>query len=180
MATFKAIIFTGGKHIKQDGTTNIKIRIYHNGSPQYVPTQYYVKPDEMGDDGTIVSSSESSDILNYELGQLIQRFRGICIKLGTSRTAKMSCKELKEEIEKYATPDSEYIDFVAFSKAIISKTVKRKTAEWYESSLNALINFLGTERIDVKDIKNRTLEEAFAVWHVVQSQWRFEVLFCCT
>ena len=159
MATFKAIIFTGGKHIKQDGTTNIKIRIYHNGSPQYVPTQYYVKPDEMGDDGTIVSSSESSDILNYELGQLIQRFRGICIKLGTSRTAKMSCKELKEEIEKYATPDSEYIDFVAFSKAIISKTVKRKTAEWYESSLNALINFLGTDRIDVKDIKNRTLEE---------------------
>lgn len=32
MATFKAIVFTGGKHVKQDGTANIKIRIYHNGS----------------------------------------------------------------------------------------------------------------------------------------------------
>ena len=40
MATFKAVVFTGGKHLKQDGTTNIKIRIYHNGVSQYIPTEY--------------------------------------------------------------------------------------------------------------------------------------------
>lgn len=158
MATFKATIFTGGKHIKQDGTTNIKIRIYHNGVPQYIATQYYINPEYMGSDGTILPVTDSCEELNFELGNLIQQFRGSCIKLGTDRTRKMSCKELKEQIEKTANPDSEDIDFVAFARGIISKTVKRKTANWYESSLNALINFLGKEKIDVRDIKNKTLE----------------------
>ena len=30
MATFKAVVFQTGRHIKLDGTSNIKIRIYHN------------------------------------------------------------------------------------------------------------------------------------------------------
>lgn len=158
MATFKATIFTGGKHLKQDGTTNIKIRIYHNGVPQYIPTDYYIKPEYMGADGYIIPIASNSEGLNYELGELIQRYRGICIRLGADRTCRMSCKELKEEVEKSANPESEFIDFVAFTRKIISKTVKRKTADWYESSLNSLIEFMGTERIDVKDIKNKTLD----------------------
>ena len=30
MATFKAVVFQTGRHIKLDGTSNIKIRIYEN------------------------------------------------------------------------------------------------------------------------------------------------------
>jgi hypothetical protein len=41
MATFKAIVFQTGRHIKQDGTSNIKIRIYHNRESQYIATSYY-------------------------------------------------------------------------------------------------------------------------------------------
>ncbi|AVM53287.1 site-specific recombinase XerD [Bacteroides zoogleoformans] len=159
MATFKAVVFTGGKHLKQDGTTNIKIRIYHNGVSQYIPTEYYVKPELMGNDGNIVSSSEEGEALNYELTELIQKYRGAYIKLGMSRTSKMSCAELKEEIVKLANPESEIIDFVAFSREIISKTVKRKTAVWYESSLNAFIRFYGSDRIDVKDVRAKKLED---------------------
>lgn len=158
MATFKAIVFNGGRHIKQDGTTNIKIRIYHNGSAQYIPTDYFVNPLLMGDDGSIASSSPESETLNYEVTGLVQKFRGVYIKLGNNRTAKMTCSELKEELLKTASPESEYIDFVAFAKGIIAKTVKRKTANWYESSLNAFITFNGSGKIDVKDIKSKTLE----------------------
>lgn len=35
MATFKPVVFTTKNHIKTDGTTNIKIRIYHNKDSQY-------------------------------------------------------------------------------------------------------------------------------------------------
>lgn len=70
----------------------------------------------------------------------------------------MSCSELKEEVLKIASPESEFIDFVEFARGIITKTVKRKTANWYESSLNAFIAFYGSERIDAKDIKSKTLE----------------------
>ena len=44
MATFKAIVFQTGRHIKQDGTSNIKIRIYHNRESQYIATSYYIRP----------------------------------------------------------------------------------------------------------------------------------------
>ena len=41
MATFKAVVFQGGRHLKKDGTTNVKIRVYHNSSAQYIPTEYF-------------------------------------------------------------------------------------------------------------------------------------------
>ena len=36
MTTFKAIVFQTGRHIKQDETSNMKIRIYHNRESQYI------------------------------------------------------------------------------------------------------------------------------------------------
>ncbi len=158
MATFKAIVFQGGKHKKQDGTTNIKIRIYHNGSAQYIPTEYFINPLFMGNDGLVNSLSGDNESLNYEITNIIQKYRGAYIKLGSTRTSKMQCSELKEEVLKTASPDLEFIDFVAFAREIISKTVKRKTANWYESSLNAFIAFYGSERIGIRDIKSKTLE----------------------
>lgn len=112
----------------------------------------------MNEDGTISSLSVNSENLNYEITNLIQKYRGAYIKLGNVRTAKMGCLELKEELLKTASPESEFIDFVEFARMIIAKTVKRKTANWYESSLNAFIAFYGSGRIDAKDIKSKTLE----------------------
>ena len=54
MATFKAIVFQTGRHIKQDGTSNIKIRIYHNRESQYIATSYYIRPENMDDSGRIL------------------------------------------------------------------------------------------------------------------------------
>ena len=53
MATFKAVVFQGGRHLKKDGTTNVKIRVYHNSSAQYIPTEYFIEPDLMNEDGSI-------------------------------------------------------------------------------------------------------------------------------
>ncbi len=158
MATFKAIVFTGSKHLKQDGTTNIKIRIYHNGSAQYIPTEHYIQPDLMGKDGTVSSAYSNADLLNYDIGELIQQYRKISLKLGTHRMKKMSSADLKEELAYWSNPDAEFIDFVVFAKEIISKTSKIKTAEWYKSSLGAFVSFMKRDRIDVKDIDGRVLE----------------------
>ena len=49
MATFKAVVFQGGRHLKKDGTTNVKIRVYHNSSAQYIPTEYFIEPNLMKD-----------------------------------------------------------------------------------------------------------------------------------
>ena len=83
MATFKAVVFQGGRHLKKDGTTNVKIRVYHNSSAQYIPTEYFIEPDLMNEDGSISSLSANSENLNYEITNLVQKYRGAYIKLGS-------------------------------------------------------------------------------------------------
>lgn len=159
MATFKAVIFTGGKHLKQDGTTNIKIRVYHNGSSQYLPTAYYTRPEWVNNDGTISSLCPDYELLNYDLGELMQQFRKICLKLGSERLNRMRCAELKKEFEKNINMDSEFIDIVAFTRDIVAKTVKRKTAEWYDCSMKSFKSFYGSDKIDVREINVTNLNE---------------------
>ena len=129
MATFKAIVFQTGRHIKQDGTSNIKIRIYHNRESQYIATSYYIRPENMDDSGRILPNVPNSEMIEYEINAYIQKIRREYLKLGQERTQFMSCKDLKEEIEKSLVPDAEFIDFVEFTQNIVIQTEKRKTAE---------------------------------------------------
>ena len=76
MATFKAVVFQGGRHLKKDGTTNVKIRVYHNSSAQYIPTEYFIEPDLMNEDGSISSLSANSENLNYEITGQCKNLRG--------------------------------------------------------------------------------------------------------
>lgn len=158
MATFKAIVLAGDTHLKSDGTKNIKIRIYHNKSSQYISTPYYIQ-ESLLKDGTALSEYRDAELLNFELGNLIQKYRGICLKLGVERSARMSCAEIKEQIIAAMEPDFEFIDFVGFSNQVIEKTEKGKTKEWYQGSINTLIWFFGRDRIDVRDITGQRLNE---------------------
>ena len=148
----------GNTHIKSDGTKNIKVRIYHNKSSQYISTPYYVEEKYLKD-GVVSGEYRDSELLNFELGNLIQKCRSICLKLGTERSSRMSCSEIKEQIIAAMEPDYEYIDFVSFANKIIEKTEKEKTKEWYQSSLNALIWFYGRNKIDVRDITAQRMNE---------------------
>lgn len=159
MATFKVTVLTNEKQIKSDGTTNIKIRLYHNKSTQYISTPYYIQPEYVGNDGNIVSSYADADLLNYELGNIIQKYRGVCIKLGISRVSLMGSIEVKEQILAAMEPEYEFIDFIAYSNTIISKTEKTGTAEWYQTAINALCWFYERKKIDIRDITAQRLNE---------------------
>ena len=159
MATFKAVTLAGNSHIKSDGTKNIKIRIYHNKSSQYISTPYYIQECYLGKDGMVSSVYRDSDLLNYELGNLIQKYRGVCIKLGVERVSRMSCIEIKEQITAAMEPDYEFIDFIAFSCSIIEKTDKNATREWYQTAINSLCWFYNRKKIDVQDITAQRLNE---------------------
>lgn len=139
MATFKAVVFQTGRHIKLDGTSNIKIRIYHNRESQYISTAYYIRPENMDESGRILSGVTNGEMIEYEINAYIQKIRREYLKLGQDRTQFMSCMDLKEEIEKSLAPDAEFIDFVEFAQNIVIQTKKKKTAEWYSSSIHCLI-----------------------------------------
>lgn len=159
MATFKSVVLSGKAHLKNDGTKNIKIRIYHNKEVQYISTPHYVEESFLGSDGNIIQLYPAADILNRDLTEIIQKCRAVCINLGASRLARLSCKELREQITAAMEPNYEYIDFIAFIENQIEKTNKPKTAEWYQSASDILIWFYGRKRIDVRDITANRINE---------------------
>lgn len=159
MATFKSVVLAGSSHIKSDGTKNIKIRIYHNKSSQYISTPYYIQENYLGKDGVVNSGYRDADILNYELGSLIQKYRGVCIKLGIERVSRMGCIEVKEQIMAAMEPEYEFIDFIAFSNEVIGKTDKRATKEWYQTAIKSLCWFFDRKKMDVRDITAQRLNE---------------------
>ena len=150
MATFKPVVFS--KHLKSDGTSNIKIRIYHNQDSQYIATYYYIEPIYMSSSGEVLSESPGADMLNYELTNIIQGYRKNLLKLGSVTISKMTCKDLRNYLEAMSATDSDIIDFVAFSRGIIAVTKKEKTRDWYQVSLNVLIWHFGKEKINVKEL----------------------------
>lgn len=157
MATFKPIVFS--KQIKNDGTSNIKIRIYHNGDSQYLPTHYYIDPAFLSKSGKVMDGVPNSDIYNLELGEIIQNYRRISVELGTGRLMRMSCIDLKEYIRNYSSPDFNTIDFVEFSEDVISKTKKEKTASWYRVAVDVLIWFYGKKNINILEITTSRLNQ---------------------
>jgi len=157
MATFKPIVFSTGRHVKQDGTANIKIRIYHNKESQYISTAHYIEPHYFAKNGEVSEDYQNADMLNFELGETVQQYRKIALQLGGIRLQKMACKELKDYIETLSEPESEFVDLVKFSKQLISTTSKSKTAEWYDVSLKALTWYYKKESIDVMDISSKKL-----------------------
>lgn len=162
MATFKPVVFKSRNHIKSDGTTNIKIRVYHNREAQYIPTAYYIEPAFMGSDGEINAFHPESELYNYELNNLVQELRKASLKLGSARSQKMSCMDFKEFIQEAVNPDYDSIDFVAFCNEVINKATPYKTAEWYEQSLGAYIWFVGKDKIDPREITRHKITEWIA------------------
>ena len=78
MATFKAIVFQTGRHIKQDGTSNIKIRIYHNRESQDIATSYYIQPENMDDSKRIPPNVTNGEMIEYEINAYIQMNDYLC------------------------------------------------------------------------------------------------------
>lgn len=163
MATFKPIVLNSKKHIKSDGTANIKIRIYHNNSTQYISTDHYVEPSFINSSGMISKQCTYNEKLNYELTDLIQKYRSICIGLGTGRLSVMSCIEVRDHITAVMEPAYEFIDFIEYCEKIISITAKPKTCEWYKTSIDVLCWFYGRRKIDIRDITSNRLNEFISV-----------------
>lgn len=156
MATFKTIIFTSKNHIKSDGTTNIKIRIYHRKESQYIPTPYYVNP-EYFYNGYVTHLFENYTTLNYEVGELMQLYMKIYISLGSDRSSKMTCTELRDYIVLQSNRDTEFIDFVEFANSIIAETKRKNTASWYRYAVDVMCWFYGKDKINVLEITTNKL-----------------------
>ena len=79
--------------------------------------------------GEVSAACSGTDMLNYELGDIIQEYRKQVLKLGSKKASQMTCSDLKEYISAASEPDYEVIDFVKFSREVIAKNQVEKTKD---------------------------------------------------
>jgi integrase len=149
MATFQAVILSGDIHVRQDKTSNIKIRITHNGKPEYISTDLYVhhKKFKKG-----YASGPNAEFLNGRIRDELNKYTNRYLRLG-SMPEKLTSKELKEELLK--DKDTSDIDFIGFADNYI-QTLKDQgkdgTVRGFEglmSNLKSFRNSVTFQEIDV-------------------------------
>ncbi len=159
MATFKAVIFKSkdNRHVKSDGTSNVKIKIYHNKESQYVSTHMYIPPEAMCKSGNILSCLPNSDKYNYEIGEIIQNYRKQTLLLGSAKLNQTTCNALKTFLQNSQQIKNDRVDFIEFSQELIDETKKFKTKRWYCDSINALIWYKKKNKIFANEITSSML-----------------------
>lgn len=148
MATFKAEVYEHQK--KQDGTWNIKIRVYHNGRKRYIATSWYVTKEDL-----TRSLKLKNPFYISETEALIKIYRDKCNVLGESLKS-MDVDEVVAMVEREGrSPDSFDLDIVAYGRGIVSRLMEtghEGNAKSYSVALNNLVEFVGREEVSVKEI----------------------------
>jgi len=149
MATFHAVILKGDIHVKQDKTSNIKIRITHKGRPEYISTDLYVNHKKFKKG---YATGENSNYINDRIREELTKYERRYLRLGTL-PVKLSSKELK--IELLRDSDTSDIDFLAFADNFIQEQRllgKDGSVRGFEGFMSNLKNFrtsLSFQEIDV-------------------------------
>ena len=149
MATYKAVILKGKIHTKNDGTSNIKIRVTHNRKVDYISTDLFINPDDMDKVQGVANSGRNKDFINLRITDYLYKYRKKDIELGDKRLY-MSVSNLKEHLINGKTSGNQ-IDFFEFISEFIEKVSVKGTSEQYNALVGSLKNFAG-ENLPVSEI----------------------------
>ena len=140
MATFRAIILRGKFDTKNDGKTNIKIRITHNRKTNYIPTKIFIFPHEM-DRVTGQFSGPNKNSLTLSVNEWLNKCIKADMELG-DRAQFLTVSQLKEFILK-GNINTTALDFFVFTEELIAMTKKESTAKYYGFFAQSLKSFCG-------------------------------------
>lgn len=151
MTTFRAVVF--GHHQKKDGTFNVKIRVTHNGEKRYIPTNHYIRKDQM------TKGLKIKDVRVIEmLEEIISQMRFEVAKLGLVANT-MSIQELVDIINEKVSRGAYFtLNFPAYWREKM-KGMKKGTSQVYATALNALLRYTNGKEIDISVITSQWLRE---------------------
>lgn len=156
MITFKAVVLK--KHKKADGTWNVKIRVTYDRRSSYLPTNAFVKKDQLNSKQTqikdiSVKKKFEPTIDNYR--KIVEDLR-ITSSLSVSDVVTFIERQLKKQEKKE-------IDFIAFINERINQLRAKhgkdhKTATGYNTVVNSLQDFFKSEKVLITDINPKSLQ----------------------
>lgn len=149
MATVDAKVFV--HHYKNDGTYNVKIRLYHKSLTRFIDTSHYLCDKQLKNHPKnkaefLVKDPFVNKLINAELDEYRINISNLGPKLSL-----FSADELKS----YLTKTDERIDFIDFCNGFIAgleENGRGKSAANYRTIKNSLIDFLGRERVFIEEI----------------------------
>ena len=143
MSTFKAVILKGEIHKKNDGTSNVKIRLTHKRKVEYISTDLFLKSDAFNNKTGVVKSGVNKSYINLRIADFIYNFQKKDIELGGRRDS-MTIKQIKSYLLDKAE-NSGHIDFFKFAKEYLNSIDSKGTRRWHESTLSNLKSFGGSK-----------------------------------
>lgn len=149
MPTFKAVVDTNAK--RKDGTTNVKIRVTHKRQTLKVSTNIYVDSSQLSRSGKI-KDERVSDMCE----DIVRKWRNLAAQLGTAE--ELSVADVVRFIREAEKRESFALDFISFGRKA-AEGMSKGTARTYTTALNALCRFIGSDRLDIRHITVRFLEE---------------------
>ena len=147
MLTFKGVVMPHEQ--KKDKTYNVKIQITYQRRVKRISTSIFVKPEDL----TKSFKIKNPDITK-QVDSLIECYRSICAGLQielNDYTLDDIVSFIKEERNKVTC-----IDFIQFSREWTA-TSTCKGAKNYKSAINAFVEFLGTDSLDINKLSREML-----------------------
>ncbi|MBT2560068.1 site-specific integrase [Pedobacter sp. ISL-68] len=149
MATVDAKIYV--HHYKNDGTCNVKIRIYHKNQQRFIETTHFLCDKQLkrhpeNKREFLIKDQFVKSLVNSELDSYRLAISNLGPKLHLFSA---------DELKRYLTRTDERIDFIAFCNGFIAgleESSRGKSAANYRTVKNSLIDFLGKERIFIEEI----------------------------
>lgn len=149
MATVEAKVYA--HHYKNDGTYNVKIRVFHKSVNKYIDTAFYVSDRQLKKHPDFKAELLVKDpFVKKQINFTLDDYRIKIINLGI-KIKFYSCQELKD----YLSEVDKEIDFVEFCTDYIEglKVLKKyKSAANFNTVKNSLIDFFKRKRVLVAEI----------------------------
>ena len=147
MATFKAEI----QNKRADGTYNIRIRVTHNRAIRRISTNLFVT------DADVTRRLKlKNDKIIEQSNDLLRKCREACNELGYG-IAVLSPDELVDKLKNYLQGGDQFrLNFIKYM-ADKAAEMKKSTGDTYISTVNALVRYLGGDKLDISKINTEFL-----------------------
>lgn len=147
-------------HRKTDGTYNIKVRVTHNRTTSYIPTEIYTEMVRFkkGSSSGIITDSAIEDEVNGKIKEIRKTINSSPDIIANLETAKDVVQFL--ERQKVTSRD---IDFFQYADRIIANTEKSGTKHIRECAVLTFSRFLGKRELPLSAFTGKMIKE-FDAW----------------
>lgn len=152
--TFKAVVNTAQK--RRDGTYNVKIRVTHRRRSVKLATNVYLTDQQVTKKGRI----KDQRIVD-QCEDIIRKWRNAANQLGVSADA-LEVEDVVRYITNAQAEGSTALDLFVFGRKCM-ETMVPGTRSNYETTLNAVKRYIGSDKLDIREITVSFLQkfEAF-------------------